>query len=109
MNRSSPSLVIIALIHAEAFSAHRGPVSPHMAEARLSHRVCERRGRRLSKKRLVLASEPAALPEPTPRRDLGHGCICRGALEQCSPDQMHPAQQQVVFGPHTQMFLATGP
>jgi hypothetical protein len=59
------------------------------------------------KKRLVFAREPPELPKPIPRGDFGDGGLGRISLTQRAPNQVHTAEQQVVFCSHSEMFIAT--
>src|SRR4029079_12749239 len=72
---------------------------------RLSHQRCRRC---FPEKRFVFYCEPAELPDPVARGDLGYGRVAGSGRAQRLPHQMHPAQQQIPLGTNAQMLVAAG-
>ena len=63
-------------------------------------------GRRLPEQGMVFDGKASELPETVARRYLRNRCRTGRCLAQGTPYQVHAAQQEVAFWPHSQMLLA---
>src|SRR5262249_29796764 len=100
------SLCIIVKSRARSSMPYRAPVWRAREPGWFARdRRCEQGVRRqFAEKRFVFDREPAELPKAVPGRNFSDRRLCCRALAQRAPNQMHPAQQQIVLGAHTQML-----